>query len=89
MADPTEPNPKVAHGDRQNVVYEADADPDIVAKVRHVFPPSGAEPNSMEHSRGSQDGPPAMPTPEAQAEQDAPSAWEARKPGVDPSDRGD
>ena len=85
MAHPTT---DVEQGGRQRVHYEPD--PDQVVKVRHDFPTDEAPRNAEEQSWASEnEGPRAMPTPEAEREASEPSAWEAIVPGMDPSDRGD
>jgi hypothetical protein len=83
----TEPTTEVAQGERRD--SRIVTDPQQGWKMEPVLPVEGQR-NSQEDSRASeQDGPPAMPTPQAAAEADLPSAWEAVVPGKDPADTGE
>ena len=87
--DPAEPKPttEVLQGERADMRLAPD--PDQIVKLEPILPVEGQR-NSQEHSRASEeDGPRAMPTPQAATEADLPSAWEAVMPGKDPADRGE
>lgn len=81
--EPVDPaaTPKIAQGLRRDLRLVSDADNGV--KAVPVLPTDG-ERYSQEQSRASeQDGPPAMPSPGAVAEENAPSVWEAIQPDED------
>jgi hypothetical protein len=67
---------EVARGDRNDLTLEPD--PSQGVRVRTTFPTDADVRNAQEHSAGAARlNNPAMPTAEAVAEEQLPSAWEA------------